>query len=227
MVGRSSASPDAGTTRQASCWTARRPPRLRFESHATSVDNELGIASGWNDVPLSALGRERAVAPGRRLDVAAFDGVLCSDLQRSYRTAELASGVGAPIMRSKGLRECDYGAMNGGPKAGVEAWKEHPLDRPFPDGESFAQAVARVDAALVSLVDQKQHRRVLVIGHRSTRHAIAVRCGASLDRAVRAPWTWQPGWEYECLVGAEAGPHPSQEHLAIRSRIAALLNTWL
>lgn len=171
--------------------------RLRFESHATSVHNEVGIASGWDDVPLSALGRAQAVELGRRLDVRAFDVVLCSDLNRSYRTAELAFGLQAAVLRWPGLRECDYGALSGGPKAAVDAWKERPLDQPFPGGESFAQAVGRVDAALIRLVAQTPHRRVLVIGHRSTQHAIAVRSGLPLNCAIRQPWNWQPGWEYE------------------------------
>lgn len=44
--------------------------RIVFETHATSTDNEAGIATGWLSGRLSAQGRERlpagAAAGGRR-----------------------------------------------------------------------------------------------------------------------------------------------------------------
>jgi len=38
-----------------------------FESHATSRDNEDGLASGWFDVALSATGEEQARLLGARV----------------------------------------------------------------------------------------------------------------------------------------------------------------
>lgn len=64
---------------------------LVFETHATSLDNEAGLASGWFDVPLSTTGEEQARMLGaRRRDHLAV--AFCSDLSRSFRTAEIAFG---------------------------------------------------------------------------------------------------------------------------------------
>jgi bisphosphoglycerate-dependent phosphoglycerate mutase len=40
--------------------------KLVFETHATSVDNEAGLASGWFDAALSAKGEAQARSLGAR-----------------------------------------------------------------------------------------------------------------------------------------------------------------
>ena len=74
--------------------------RLVFETHATSLDNEVGLASDWFEVALSTTGEEQARTLGgrRRDDQVAL--VFCSDLSRSFRTAEIAfGGRSLPIVR--------------------------------------------------------------------------------------------------------------------------------
>jgi len=44
----------------------RESRRLVFETHATSLDNEAGLASGHHDVALSPDGRRQAAELGRR-----------------------------------------------------------------------------------------------------------------------------------------------------------------
>ena len=63
-----------------------------FESHATSLDNEAGLASGWFDVALSATGEEQARQLGVRRRDDDLAAVFCSDLIRAFRTAEIAFG---------------------------------------------------------------------------------------------------------------------------------------
>jgi broad specificity phosphatase PhoE len=71
-----------------------------FETHATSLDNEAGLASGWFDVTLSATGEEQARQLGTRRRDDEFAAVFCSDLVRASRTAEIAFGNRAlPIVR--------------------------------------------------------------------------------------------------------------------------------
>lgn len=83
---------------------------LVFETHATSVDNEDGLASGHWDAPLSALGEKQAVELGHRYPPGTGMDVFCSDLRRSYKTAEIAFGGRDDILIHKDprLRECDY-----------------------------------------------------------------------------------------------------------------------
>jgi broad specificity phosphatase PhoE len=61
-----------------------------FKSHATSTDNENGIASGHNDSPLSPKGISQASDLGMRYGKTAFCKVFCSDLMRSNATAKIA-----------------------------------------------------------------------------------------------------------------------------------------
>lgn len=70
-----------------------------FEAHATSLDNEADLASGHNDVALSKLGEQQAKELGDRYSGQQFDAIFCSDLQRSYKTAELAFGNRFPIVK--------------------------------------------------------------------------------------------------------------------------------
>ena len=74
--------------------------------------------------------------------------------------------------------------------------REH-LDRPYPDGESWRQAVARVGRFLGDLPLRWDGRRVLVIGHVATRwgldHFIG---GVPLEDLVEQDSAWREGWEY-------------------------------
>jgi 2,3-bisphosphoglycerate-dependent phosphoglycerate mutase len=165
-----------------------------FETHSTSEDNEAGIATGWLGGALSAAGRAQAVELGERRRDDGIEVVYASDLQRSVETAAIAfEGSGIPLRVDWRLRECDYGAMNGMPRALLDAERVRRVDEPWPGGESWRQAVERVDTFL----DEVRGGRVLVIGHVATRWALdcRVRC-RSLDELVREEFDWQPGWEY-------------------------------
>lgn len=169
-----------------------------FETHATSADNEARRASGWRDAPLSARGEEQARQLGARRRGEPFAAIHCSDLSRSFRTAELAfGGRGIPIVCDERLRECCFGKLDGAPAALVEAEKLERIDRPFPGGESYQQAVARVRSFLVELA-ARPVERVLIVGHRATQHGLEhVLCGRPLEELLREPFVWQPGWSYE------------------------------
>jgi broad specificity phosphatase PhoE len=166
-----------------------------FETHATSLDNEAGLASGWFDVDLSATGEAQARELGerRRDDVVA--AVYCSDLRRAIRTADLAfGGRGVPIVHDARLRECDYGAFTRHPAREIDAQRADRIETPFPGGESYAQCVARVEAWLADVRAARPAGDVLVIGHRATLYALEhLLGGVPLQEAVVAPWSWQPG----------------------------------
>ncbi|HEU5187196.1 MAG TPA: histidine phosphatase family protein, partial [Candidatus Saccharimonadales bacterium] len=102
-----------------------------FESHATTYDNEQKIASGHFDVALSPAGIAQARDLGKRYQDKHFDAIFCSDLQRSYKTAELAFGKKFPIFRDARLRECNYGTFEHKLIALIEADRAHRIDQPF------------------------------------------------------------------------------------------------
>jgi broad specificity phosphatase PhoE len=77
-----------------------------FETHATSLDNEAGLASGWFDVGLSPAGERQARDLGERRRHDDLACVYCSDLTRAVRTADIAFGIAGPRCRSSVTRGC-------------------------------------------------------------------------------------------------------------------------
>lgn len=171
-----------------------------FESHSTTFDNENHISSGHYDVDLSPLGLQQSVELGQRHRDTQLAAVYCSDLQRSYKTAEIAFAErDITIVRDARLRECDYGDFTQGPSDTVSAEKTHRLTVPFPNGESYTDCAVRMKAFLDDV--KRKHKdgdTVMVIGHRATQYGLN-HCilGHSIEKCVTDPWKWQPGWTYK------------------------------
>jgi broad specificity phosphatase PhoE len=178
-----------------------------FETHATSTDNEAGIATGWLPGELSETGRRQAVELGERRAFG-LAAVFTSDLARAVRTAEIAfAGTGVPIHHDPRLRECDYGRLNGAPVAALERERPARVEDAFPDGERYRDVVARVGAFLADLRPPFEGRRILVIGHTATRWSLDhLLAGASLAELVSAPFDWREGWDYT-LPATGVRPH--------------------
>jgi len=190
---------------------AHDPKRLIFETHATSLDNEAGLASGWFDVALSLTGEEQARILGARRRDDHLAAVFCSDLSRSFRTAEIAFGDRPlPIIRDARLRECDYGDLTGRPTSEIEQRRLRHLVDPFPNGESYQQVVDRVSGWLGESMPHIDAGTVLVIGHRATFYALEhLLNGVALLEAMTSPWIWQPGWSYHLRSSRASGVCPS------------------
>ena len=171
---------------------------LVFETHATSLDNEAGVASGWFDAALSPTGEEQARTLGVRRRGDDLAAIFCSDLARAARTAEIAFGDRAvEIVRDARLRECNYGTFTRHPLSAVEQRRRLHVGTPFPRGESYRQVVERVSAWLAEIAARFPGRTVLVVGHRATFYALEhLVMRVPLDQAVTSPWRWQPGWIY-------------------------------
>ncbi len=174
-----------------------------FETHSISEDNEAGRATGWLPGALSAAGRERAAELGRRRRADGIAAVFCSDLARAAETAAIAfGGTGVPVLADWRLRECDYGSLNGMPAAVVHEDRARYLDVPYPGGESWRQATARVgwfvaDLPLLNPAQRWRGDRVLVIGHVATHWGLEIALlGTPLEDLVTRHRDWQPGWEY-------------------------------
>jgi broad specificity phosphatase PhoE len=172
---------------------------LVFETHATTVDNEAGLASGWYDVALSTAGEQQARMLGARRRDDHLAAVFCSDLTRSFRTAEIAFGDRSlPIVRDARLRECDYGDLTRRPTPEIDQQRLQHLVDPFPNGESYQRVVERVSGWLDDVRRQFNACTVLIVGHRATFYTLEhLVNGAPLREAVASPWAWQPGWTYD------------------------------
>jgi len=169
-----------------------------FETHSTTVDNELGRATGWLPGELSGAGRGQARDLGSRRRDNGIAAVFSSDLHRAVETVSIAfEGCDIPVLYDWRLRECDYGQRNGMPAPEMHRARHAHLDHPYPGGESWRDAVTRVGRFLTDLPSRWEGKRLLVVGHVATRwgldHFIA---GAALEELVAEDFNWQPGWEY-------------------------------
>jgi 2,3-bisphosphoglycerate-dependent phosphoglycerate mutase len=169
-----------------------------YETHSITEDNEQGVATGWLPGRLSPAGRSQARELGARRADDGVVAVFTSDLRRAVETVELAfGGTGPPVLCDWRLRECDYGELNGAPTAEVHGDRGRYLDRPYPGGESWRQAIARVGGALGDLPSRWDGARVLVVGHVATRWALDhLVQGRPLEELSTEDFGWQPGWEY-------------------------------
>jgi broad specificity phosphatase PhoE len=170
-----------------------------FEIHSTTLDNERGAATGW--LPGGAV-QARSCAGGRarrRRRGGGLAAVFCSDLARAEQTARIAfAGTAVPVLLDWRLRECDYGQRNGMATAELHAGRVARLDIPYPGGESWRQAVARVGWFLADLPRRWDGQQVLLIGHVATRWGLEHWLnGVPLDDLADADFAWQEGWEYQ------------------------------
>jgi broad specificity phosphatase PhoE len=171
---------------------------ITFESHSTTLDNETHLSSGQYDVDLSELGVNQSKELGARYKNDKFDAVFCSDLLRSYKTAEIAFGNKFPIIQDKRLRECDYGDLTQKPSGIVDNEKSKRINVPFPNGESYEDCAKRMKDFLDDLLKNYNGKKVMIIGHRATQYGLEhLIKGIPLTEIISTPWHWQPGWIYK------------------------------
>jgi 2,3-bisphosphoglycerate-dependent phosphoglycerate mutase len=169
-----------------------------YETHSTTEDNELVIATGWLPGRLSDAGRVNAAALGHRRCDDGLAAIFVSDLERAIETVEVAlAGSAIPVLMDWRLRECDYGQLNGAAAHEVHGDRRMYLDLPYPGGESWRQAAVRVSRFLSDLPLRWDGQRVLVVGHAATRWGLEHYLkGEDLEEVITADFTWQEGWEY-------------------------------
>lgn len=175
-----------------------------YETHASTVDNENGIATGWLPGELSATGRRNARELGTRRRDDGIDLVISSDLARAVQTAEIAfAGADVPVVTDPRLREVDYGELNGAPVDAVHQQRRERVDTPFPGGQSYRAVSEAVNGLLGELLRDRDGQRVLLVGHAATRFALDhLLTGRPLESAVVAPFAWREGWTYELTSAA-------------------------
>lgn len=172
--------------------------RIVFVCHSTSVDNELGLASGHYDVPLSETGEQQALELKAHFARETFDAVFSSDLQRAVRTAQIVFGErGMPLLRDSRLRECDYGDLTRHPVPEVDAERLEHVTEPFPHGESYLQATERVRKFLQDAQHSYADKSMVIVGHRATQYGLEYWINhIPLSDSMQTPFVWQPGWTY-------------------------------
>jgi 2,3-bisphosphoglycerate-dependent phosphoglycerate mutase len=159
----------------------KRPPMpiLVLVRHGQSIWNLENRFTGETDIPLTAEGREEALAAGSKLRDIPFFHAFTSVLQRAIDTLSLilqtAHQQQVPVTRDCALNERNYGQLQGLNKADVAAlygddqvslWRRSYRSSP-PGGESLADTAARVipyyQTAIAPLLTPQQN--ILVVAH--------------------------------------------------------------
>jgi broad specificity phosphatase PhoE len=140
-----------------------------FEPHASTVDNEAGLASGHYDADLSDEGRREAEYKRPKLLRLGVETVYTSNLKRAYKTAKIIfSETRVPIIQDARLRECDYGDMTRKSRREVFGARINAVASPFPNGESYSQVVDRMKSILDEIALKHMGQKIFIIGHFAT-----------------------------------------------------------
>lgn len=139
--------------------------------HGETIHNVAGIAQGWNDSALSALGQRQVRQLAIRIAAMRPDAIISSPLQRALSTAQaVADATGLPVRTIDDLREMSYGAWEGQSFPDVrrnenetyQRWIADP-EHPSPDGESHNDVRRRMEKAFAEIITLPG--RVVVVSH--------------------------------------------------------------
>jgi broad specificity phosphatase PhoE len=148
--------------------------RLVLVRHAEPEASAQGLCYGSLDVALSPRGRRQAAGLGRALRAVPLAAVYTSPLRRALDTAApLARAQGLEPLLHEGLRELDFGELEGQPYERIEAerpelfraWMEEPWAVRFPGGEGLADLRARVLAAVGEIRERHADDAVALVAH--------------------------------------------------------------
>ena len=144
---------------------------LRHGETALSAERRF---AGRGDIPLTEEGLRQAAAAAEWLAArGGIDVIVTSPLQRARQTAEaVAMATGAPLEVEDGLAETDFGKWEGMTFAEVsQRWPDEAsawigsADVAPPGGESFADVIDRVNAALDRLLAEHEFRTLVLVSH--------------------------------------------------------------
>jgi len=172
---------------------------ITYFVHSTSVDNEAGIRSGWNDPDLSAKGFKQAESLQPHLLKTPFDAVYTSDLLRAVSTATTALPA-TEIVRDSRLREMNYGVLNGKPESDFPEDETWCIDHRFDEGENCLDVQSRIESFLNDFYHPSTN--IAIFSHKYPQLALEVVLnGLPWKEALTQDWRisgdWKPGWQYD------------------------------
>lgn len=175
--------------------------KITYFVHGTTLDNEKGLSTGWNQGKLSELGIIQAKELGDIVKDIRFDVMFSSDLKRAVESVKLGfENSDFPKIEDKRLRECNYGDLNGAPEEEVN-YLDH-IDKPFSNGESNKDVEERIRNFINYLKKEYDNKHIAILAHKSPQLALEVILNnKTWEQAIKQDWrnekaSWQPGWEY-------------------------------
>ncbi|CAL9315674.1 histidine phosphatase family protein [Streptomyces olindensis] len=147
---------------------------LLLARHGQTVWHAENRYAGVSDIALTDTGRAQAEALGRWAAAHPVDAIWTSPLSRAVATAEPACrALGLTPQREPGLRECDFGVVEGRTLAEfatedpewAAAYRADPVAHSFPGAEDPTAAASRGVRALRDIAAAHPGGRVLVVAH--------------------------------------------------------------
>ncbi|MDH6623427.1 putative phosphoglycerate mutase [Streptomyces sp. LBL] len=147
---------------------------LLLARHGQTIWHAENRYAGISDVALTDTGRAQAEALGRWAAAHPVDAIWTSPLSRAVATADPACrALDLAPHREPGLRECDFGVLEGRTltefsaedPAAAEAYRADPVGNPFPGAEDPRAAAVRGSDALRRIAAAHPGERVLVVAH--------------------------------------------------------------
>jgi probable phosphoglycerate mutase len=127
------------------------------------------LAGRLKGVHLSEKGQAQAQALAKSLAQVKFAAIYASPLDRTMETAEpLADQQGLKVIQRPGLLEIDYGTWQGKTLKALRRRKLWPVIQSapslarFPEGESFAEAQARIVAEIEALRSKHKSQKATI-----------------------------------------------------------------
>lgn len=166
--------------------------RLFLIRHAQTVWNRDRRYQGWQDSPLSDVGRGQAEAVARALSKEPLKAVYSSTLGRARETAEaIAAAQGLTVREDPAFREMAFGDWEGLAFDDCKAkdpdryrlWADEPHRFVPPGGETLEDVRTRVLAGLERLRREHDDQSVCLVAHGiSARIIILEALGLPLER---------------------------------------------
>ncbi len=159
--------------------------KLVIVRHGQSQWNLENKFTGEVDVPLTDLGREEALAAGKKIKGIIFKTAFTSVLIRAQETLQIIlkeiNQLSIPVIKDKALNERNYGSLQGLNKSEIAAkygaeqvalWRRGYEVRP-PDGESLKDTAARVIPYYKRSIEPLlTNANVLVVAHGNSLRAL-------------------------------------------------------
>jgi alpha-ribazole phosphatase len=169
--------------------------RILLVRHGETAWNHQSRLQGQRDTPLSARGEQQAARLGERLAREEIDAVYASDLQRAWRTAEIAvAGRPLEVRRLSVWRELNFGAWEGLVYDDVARRDPELAERRLvdpahvapPGGENLNDLARRIMPAAERLRDEHDGQTALLVTHGGPLRVLACALlGLDFNRAWR------------------------------------------
>src|SRR5215217_3311515 len=164
--------------------------------HGQSKGNAERRFGGHTATPLSARGRNQAIATARTLKSESLTAIYSSDLARAMETAKpLANMIGLRVNGTSAFRERDVGVMEG--LTFEDAAEQHPeqyaalLRRDFEHvltgGESYRQLLDRGREKLDEIIEENRGGKIAIFSHTGTICILALHLMGALDSPELKP----------------------------------------